>query len=176
MKRILFALFLVMIFGMTAQAANINVTSNPLWTNTGIVVTGGTYTVQYSSGLWTWQTGTATPFDANGDVSRGVNFNDYDEWVTAGYHGELIGYVGSSNPDGLSQNNAAFFLVGDGPITITGKTGTLWFGFNDDFATDAITDNVGSITVAVNGVAEPGTMLLLGFGIIGLAGVRRFRK
>jgi len=45
----------------------------------------------------------------------------------------------------------------------------VWFFIEDGYPWD----NSGSVTVSVNSVPEPTTMLLLGLGLMGLAGVRR---
>jgi hypothetical protein len=50
-----------------------------------------------------------------------------------------------------------------------------WLYWNDNWADD----NLGGATVEIwqaAAVPEPATMILFGFGILGLAGVRRFRK
>jgi hypothetical protein len=64
-------------------------------------------------------------------------------------------------------------------VIISGLSGKLWLGFNDDCISNAISDNSGTVSVDVtinSSVPLPSTLLLFGPGLLGLAGWRRFRK
>jgi hypothetical protein len=124
----------------------ITVSSNPLWTDTGIALAPqNNLVVHGASGLWSYASSVA-PFGPNGDFQPQLTG---DEWITDGQHGQLIGFVGNS-PCSHRQNDLAFFVIGTGTVSLTGKSGELWLGFNDDFATHATGDNTGSVTVRVD--------------------------
>lgn len=71
---------------------------------------------------------------------------------------------------GKIDNNPGFF-VGSDFSEILGIAGILFLGVNDQI----FGDNLGSFTATIttSPVPEPATMLLLGSGLAGLAGLRR---
>jgi hypothetical protein len=164
-----------------ASGATIGVPSNPLWTNTGISVLA-TDAVHFTGATasWTYQLGVPA-FGPQGSFLAGAEF---DEWITNSQHGQLIGFIGSTalnlnaSPRVIPQDDPGLFAIGAGPTTETGRAGALWLGFNDDFLTDAISDNVGSGSVdvafdgALNPVPEPATLLLAATTAAGLGLVR----
>jgi len=87
-----------------------------------------------------------------------------NSWWTGAY-----AWVGTSVTDGKNIGGAFDILPGQ----------SLWLYWPDPW----IFDNLGGTTMEIwqtaggaANVPEPATMLLLGFGILGLAGVKRFRK
>ena len=66
----------------------VTVTSNPLWTDTGITLAGQNVDIT-ASGSWTW--GASYFFGPDGDYQPG---DAWDEWFQNGYHGQLIAFVG----------------------------------------------------------------------------------
>jgi hypothetical protein len=88
---------------------------------------------------------------------------------------------GSRDYDSLAPALQQVFFMGDGlkggsiAQTIVAPAGAEWLylGTMDGFSWN---NNSGEFCVTMNAVPEPLSMLLLGLGIAGLAGVRRFRK
>jgi hypothetical protein len=165
-----------------ASGATIGVPSNPLWTNTGISVLA-TDVVHFTGATasWTYQDGVPAFGPQGSFLADGA----FDEWITNLQHGQLIGFIGSTAPGlnaspmrAIPQNDPGLFVIGAGPTTETGRAGALWLGFNDDFLTDAISDNVGSgsVNVTFDGtlspVPEPATLLLAATTAAGLGLVR----
>ncbi len=179
MKRIIMATLLVMSFAISvAHADVVTVTSDPLWQNSGIVLSpGNSVNIYGAGGGWTWATTWGVvPFWPEGNYRPDLIS---DEWIQNGEHGQLIGYIGSLDlnafPRLIPQNDPGLFAIGADNIIAsnTGNaTGNLWFGFNDDYRTDAVYDNWGEATVHVDAVPEPVTILLFGAGLIASAVLR----
>jgi hypothetical protein len=170
---ILAALCLVFSCVTFSYAAAITVTADPLWTNTGILLTPtDNMMIHDANGAWSYGGGWTCGPDGWPVSSSLWN----DEWITDSMHGQLIGAVvppglnlNIDSPRALPQNDPSLFQIGTGPVALTGRSGVLWLGFNDDYAGAwNQTDNFGSVAVQVDSVPEPSTLALLGIGAIGL--------
>ncbi|HET6421326.1 MAG TPA: VPLPA-CTERM sorting domain-containing protein [Geobacteraceae bacterium] len=172
--------FLTVAFVSSSEAATFTVNANPLWTDTGIDLNGKAYKISGALGTWSWEGGVIT--DANG-TTVSVSDTSYlnDEWIRNGQHGQLIGFVGdanldpNANPRQISQGDIRLFAIGTGSVTLSGLTGRLWLGMNDDFSSFNTGDNSGSVTVSVAPVPVPAAFWLLGSALLCLVGIRRKR-
>src|SRR5262249_2169593 len=141
-------------------ATTFTLTPTTLWLDTGITV-GASEAVIFANPVATWSYQAGVPaFGSGGSFLAGAGG---DEWITNEQHGQMIGFIGSSAlnlnlvPRVIAQNDAGLFVIGGssmagvvGPtFTETGRSGELWLGFNDDFATIAIGDNTGTGLVDV---------------------------
>jgi len=178
MKRILFMTVIVMALAISmAQADVISVTANPLWTDTGIILDPcDVVKIHDAVGSWTWGSGW---FGPEGDPQPGLA---WDEWITNGLHGQLIGFIGgvpdlNAVPRVILQDDPRLFEIGLGSVALSGQTGKLWLGFNDDYASIATGDNFGSVRVQVDVacIPEPATIALIGSGLLPLLKMRRRR-
>ena len=86
-----FSLIILIIPFSQAAAATFTVSSNPIWTDTGITV-HATENVTFSNATasWTWGYSIA-PFGPDGDY---LPNGSGDEWIQNDKHGELIGFIG----------------------------------------------------------------------------------
>jgi hypothetical protein len=151
----------------------------PLWTDSGIILNSAKdYVISNATGTVSWADWSGRFSGPNGDSQPTLT---WDEWITNGQHGQLIGFVGD-NPYPTSQNDSALFAIGTGTVTLSGKSGKLWLGFNDDFThpTEWDDDNLGSMTVKLaegndfrEVVPEPATLFLIGSGLLGILGLGR---
>jgi hypothetical protein len=161
-------LFLIvfMIAVTQASATTFTVSSNPLWSDTGVTIHAtDTVTFSNATGSWTWQVGYG-PYGPDGSYNPSYK---WDEWFQSGNHGALIGFIGNpslnlnNNPRVISQNEPGLFEIGTNNVIIHGLSGKLWLGFNDDYTNNVIGDNSGtvSVNVTVNRVTMPPILFLL---------------
>ncbi|MGH0034190.1 MAG: PEP-CTERM sorting domain-containing protein [Myxococcota bacterium] len=77
------------------------------------------------------------------------------------------GFLARNVDVGGSIDSDALFLVGTGPLIFTApEAGRLYFGVNDALGGN----NTGSYTVNTTAVPEPSTAILIGLGLMALAG------
>jgi hypothetical protein len=135
----------------------------PSWLDTGITaLPGSTYQFSVVDPTTLWSAGSDIPFPRS-STADGINPVFYGTYTQDGFtanYGALVG-----------EDATHFFLIGTGPIAITGLSGDIKVGYWDSF----YDDNSGSQTLNVSAVPEPSTwaMMLLGFLSVGFLAYRR---
>ena len=137
MKHLLVVLMVLMVLipFSDASGTTIGLTPGFLWTTTSIGVLATDAAELYKRHRLV-DLRFPSPPRARGQPARGGP----EEWITNQQHGQLIGYIGSALdlnafPRGIAQNDLGLFAIGAGPLTETGRAGTLWLGFNDGYVT-----------------------------------------
>jgi hypothetical protein len=151
-------LFLV-VFSMVALISNaqaqtsITVTSNPLWTDTGIVLASGDQVSIAASGSWSWNSSTFVGPEGAG--AQGLDSDEFEHFDGSS-HGRLIGFIGPDPCQGRCGDGTFFpqpsgyISVGTGTTFTASTSGKLWLGFNDDAVSGATYDNSGSVTAVIS--------------------------
>jgi PKD repeat protein len=138
-----------------ASTYNINVSANPLWTDTGVKVVKGQVVSIKASGTWNTGNGKCDP--------DGEDTTHSDLFITSdapSKHGELIAFIGSQSTDpyqGHWGNNsffpqpagAGYWAIGSNATFTVDRDGELWLGINDDAITKNIGDNTGSLAALI---------------------------
>jgi hypothetical protein len=129
------------------------VTANPLWTDTGIIVTNGS--VIHFPAFGTWEGGDgfynigpdgASLFTSDAFITNAPQFSliafvgpdpyrDYlgnDRWGDSTYFPQLAQTAGGTN---------GYWYMGSNGSFTNDRTGKLWFGINDDAVGQKIDDN-----------------------------------
>ncbi len=176
MKKILLmtVAFAFMAVPAMADMADITleVTSYPLWTDTGIIIIAGEIIAVTPHAGDTWSTA-----GGNNVGPSGVALNNWDLFFSGSLHSSMVAYIGSDpfqghyGDGGFFPQATGYTAVNNGVVFTASVGGRLWLGVNDDAVSQATGDNYGSITTDVNVVPVPGAFLL---GMLGLslAGVK----
>jgi len=136
----------------------VEVTSNPLWTDTGVALSAGETVLITAKGGWAWNKygpEGATPFGPDGFFD-----SSDDLFLDNGIQGMLIGYVGDITQ--AAPHTSPYIPVGSMHQFVCSQSGELWLGFNDDADSHAVGDNVGSVTAQItvyttNAPPDPGS-------------------
>ena len=137
-------------------SASVIVTSNPVWTDTGLDVTTGQTLAVTATGSWTVHA-PDPPYGPDGvGVPCSTNCNDI--FLVTAYQGALIGFIGTAGLTDASfraqPQNTGYFDVGSAFTTTVTTSGRLYLGFNDAYTSaNHAADNSGTVsaTVAIDG-------------------------
>lgn len=177
--RFVTVLILIWVSGL-AQAAvvtTLEVTANPLWTNTGIDVSINDFLSINPNQNDIWRGGGI-------DVGpSGTAINTWDLFTSVSLHSSMIAYVGEDPYQGrwgdstFFPQESGYIGVNNGVSFVSTESGRLWLGINDDAVSRGYSDNWGSITtsISVNPVPIPAPIILFSSGVIGML-VLRSRK
>ncbi len=159
-----------------ASALSLDVTANPLWTDTGIYLSLGQSVTATASGSWNPWTGVLPNYGPDG-VQPSPDWND--SFLVGADSACLIAYVGSDPFQGHG-GDASFFpqasgywVIGSSGGFTSPVSGELWLGFNDAAVTGNVGDNSGFVTANITVVPEPGIFTLAGVGVVSLLLYRR---
>jgi hypothetical protein len=167
------------IFGVIAStcvyAITVVVPSNPLWTDTSIVLSQGTSVTVTASGTWSgYFGGSPVLLGPDGEVNGPV---PSDEFFSGANKAELIGFIGTDPYQGhfgdgsFFPQSSGYLAIGSSASFIALKSGKFWLGFNDDAVSGGVGDNLGFVTANITAVPEAGSLLLLGWGLAALGGL-----
>jgi hypothetical protein len=135
------------------------------WLDTGISLDAGTtynFAVVDPGTIWS----------AGGPPNRDSTADGIDPVFYPAQTVIFNGFTGSFKFGALvGLDDAGFFLIGTGPVALTGLSGELKVGYWDTI----YTDNNGSQTLAVDAVPEPSTWAMMMLGFAGL-GFMTYRK
>ena len=107
------------------------------------------------------------------DTNIYVHFNVTDGWMAEPFNGFRISDALGLIPDFTSVTiNAATNMSGFGASRISFDADNIWINWQ---GLTFVYDTVVSLDINSTSVPEPATLLLLGFGLIGIAAVRRLK-
>lgn len=136
--------------------------------DTGVDIEIGDVLAMVATGCWSAGNNNRTS-DADGLVGPNPcsgdawNFGLYTRDGLSAPYGSLVGKIGSGS----------FFIVGTAFSETTTTAGRLYLYYWDTFTPD----NSGSVNVQIHtSVPEPGTLALLGLGLLGMGAARRRKK
>jgi hypothetical protein len=173
------------IVSTNASICDVDVTSIPVWTDTGRTINSGDILQFMASGSWNWNVDEPSSGLCGPD---GTPFSwTSDNFYGPANHGALIAYVGP-DPYQSHWGDSSFFpqytgywLIGSSATIAFNTSGELWLGMNDDaYSTGGVQDNSGTLSVRVSAVPEPstylaGALMLLPFGLQGVRCLRNRR-
>jgi hypothetical protein len=169
-------LFLGLLQTAQATTLTLNISPNPLWTDTGIYLSIGSSVSATASGSWT--PSTDYPWLLCGP--DGVSLEGWTDGFMLGANtGALIAYVGSDPYQGhwgdstFFPQAAGYWLIGSSGQFNSPYAGELWLGFNDDAQSMLVGDNAGSVIAEVTVVPEPS---VLAVGVLTLVGALTLRR